>query len=141
MIAFAKHCRIKSIAVSFCLLSMAGCASTPAEIRRPDRQFTFTVAESYQAAYQTALTHARSCYQMGGMMTDITVQGDLHPETRSAEIVIAWHRGAGADAQRLIDIQAIDDTHSKIIGTFASGPVDRMGQTLKGWFSGAPNAC
>src|SRR4051812_16677109 len=99
-----KLCRTISIVPALGLFSLVGCVSTPADIRTPDRQFTFTVAGNYQEAYQTALTKARACYQMGGAMTDITVQGELYPETQSAEIVIAWHRGLGADVQRLINI-------------------------------------
>jgi len=123
------------------LVSLVGCATAPAEIRTPARQYAFIVPEGYQAVYQKAYDRARACYQINAVGADITVQGDLHADTKTGEIVMAWHNGLGGDAQRVIDVQAIDATHTKVVGSFKSGPVDRLGAVLQRWFTEDSKAC
>jgi hypothetical protein len=121
--------------------TLVGCASAPSEIRTPSRQFTFTVADDYQAVYQKAYDRARACYQMNAVGADITVQGDLHTDKKSGEIVMAWHNGLGGDAQRVIDVEAIDATRTKVVGSFKRGPVERLGLILQRWFTEDSKAC
>jgi hypothetical protein len=129
------------IATIILATALASCASAPSEIRTPGRQFSFTVAEDYQAVYQKAYERARACYQINAVGADITVQGDLHTNTKSGEIVMLWHNGLGGDAQRAIDVMAIDATHTKVIGSFKSGPVERLGAVLQRWFTENSKAC
>lgn len=99
----------------------------------PERQFTFVAPENYQPVYRKVLDQARKCYQYGVITAQMMVQGDLFHDTKSGTITVALHGGLGVDTYQVIDIFAIDEKQTKVIGHYAVGPVAQYGQTLKEW--------
>ena len=113
-----------------------GCApSTAAGVRSmgPERQFVFIAPENYQPVYRKVLDQARKCFQMGLITAQQVVQGDLYHDTRSGTITVALHGGLGVDTYQVIDVSAIDDNQTRVIGHYSLGPVDKYGQILKEW--------
>lgn len=113
-----------------------GCApSTAAGVRKmgAERQFKFIVSENYQPVYRKILDQARKCYQTGLITAQMVVQGDLFHDTKSGTVTVALHGGLGVDTYQVIDISAIDDKKTKVIGHYSLGPVDKYGQALKEW--------
>src|SRR3990172_2414470 len=133
-----KHMRA-FLAVSLMLLiggGLYGCApSTAAGVRAmgPERQFVFIAPENYQPVYRKVLDQARKCFQMGLITAQQVVQGDLYHDTRSGTITVALHGALGVDTYQVIDVSAIDDNKTRVIGHYSIGPVDKYGQILKEW--------
>ena len=99
----------------------------------PDRRYSFTVQENYQPVYRKILAQERKCYQTGMITAQMVVQGDLYHDTKSGEITVALHGGAGVNTYQVIDIEAIDDMRTKVVGYYAVGPVEKYGRILKEW--------
>lgn len=99
----------------------------------PERQLTFVAPENYQPVYRKVLEQARKCYQQGLITAQMVVQGDLFHDTKSGTITVALHGGLGVDTYQVIDVSAIDEKQTKVIGHYALGPVAQYGQTLKEW--------
>lgn len=99
----------------------------------PTRQVSFSVPENYQPVYRKVLSQARKCWQTGMITAQMVVQGDLFHDTQSGTITIALHGGFGVDTYQVIDISAIDERNTKIVGHYSLGPVDQYGRILKEW--------
>lgn len=99
----------------------------------PARQVSFVAPENYQAVYRKVLEQERKCYQGGMITAQMVVQGDLYHDTKSGTVTVALHGAAGVDTYQVIDITAIDDNRTRVVGHYALGPVDQYGKTLKAW--------
>lgn len=113
-----------------------GCApSTAGGVRAlgTERQVVFVAPENYQPVYRKILDQARKCYQTGMITAQMVVQGDLFHDTKTATVTVALHGGLGVDTYQVIDVSAIDDKQTKVIGHYSLGPVDKYGQVLKEW--------
>lgn len=133
---------IPFIITVFALLS--GCApSTAGGVREmgATRQYTFLASENYQPVYRKVLDQARKCNQTGMITAQLVVQGDLYHDTKSAIITVALHGGLGVDTYQVIDINAIDEKQTKIVGHYSLGPVEKYGQILKEWVLENSNEC
>ena len=128
---------ILSIAVSACAPSTAG----GVRAMGITRQVAFEAPENYQQVYRKILEPARKCWQTGMITAQMGVQGDLFHDTKSGIITVALHGGFGVDTYQVIDISAIDDQHTKIVGHYSLGPVAQYGQTLKEWVLENSNEC
>lgn len=118
------------------LLTLSGCApSTAGGVREmgPHRQYMFVAPENYQPVYRKILDQARKCYQTGMITAQMVVQGDLFHDTKSGTITVALHGGLGVDTYQVIDLSAINEQQTKVVGHYSVGPVDKYGQTLKEW--------
>lgn len=56
-------------------------------------------------------------------------------------ITVALHGGLGVDTYQVIDISAINDNQTKMIGHYSIGPVDKYGNILKEWVFGNSTEC
>lgn len=118
------------------LLAGTGCApSTAGGVREmgETRRYAFIAAENYQPVYRKVLTQARKCHQTGMITAQMMVQGDIYHDTKSATITVALHGGLGVDTYQVIDISAIDDRQTRVVGHYSLGPVSQFGQALKEW--------
>ena len=118
------------------LVSLSGCApSTAGGVREmgPERRFAFVAQENYQPVYRKILDQARKCWQTGMITAQMVVQGDLYHDTKSGTITVALHGGLGVDTYQVIDVSAIDEQQTKVVGHYSLGPVDKYGQALKEW--------
>lgn len=97
------------------------------------RQVSFSAPENYQPVYRKVLEQARKCWQTGAITAQMVVQGDMYHDTRSGTITVALHGGFGVDTYQVIDISAIDEQNTKIVGHYSLGPVDQYGRILKQW--------
>ena len=127
---------MKHIAIILLSIAVSACApSTAGGVRAmgPSRQVAFEVSENYQQVYRKILEPARKCWQAGLITAQMVVQGDLFHDTRSGTITVALHGGLGVDTYQVIDISAIDEQHTKVVGHYSLGPVAQYGQILKEW--------
>lgn len=99
----------------------------------PSRQIEFVAPENYQPVYRKTLEQARKCWQTGMITAQMMVQGDLYHDTKSGTITVALHAGYGVDTYQVIDITAIDEHSTKVVGHYAMGPVNKYGAILKQW--------
>jgi len=117
-------------------LGIAGCApSTAGGVRElgTDRRYTFEAEQNYQQVYRKVLANARKCYQTGLITAQMVVQGDLYHDTKTGEITVALHGGFGVDTYEVIDIAAIGDSRTKIVGYRSIGPVTVSEQLSRDW--------
>jgi hypothetical protein len=115
---------------------MAGCAPTTAVGVRemgPERRYEFVAPENYQPVYRKILEQARKCHQTGLITAQMVVQGDLYHDTKSGTITVALHGGLGVDTYQVIDVAAIDEQQTRVVGHYSLGPVEKIGDTLKEW--------
>jgi len=134
-------CILLAITVSAFL---SGCApSTAGGVREmgPAHQYAFVSPENYQQVYRKVLNQARKCYQTGMITAQMVVQGDLFHDTKSGVITIALHGGLGVDTYQVIDLNAIDEKQTRVVGHFSTGPVEKYGQILKEWVLENSNEC
>lgn len=113
-----------------------GCApSTAMGVRQmeQERQYVFVAPENYQPVYRKIIDQARKCYQTGMITAQMVVQGDLYHDTKSGTVTVALHGGLGVDTYQVIDVSAIDEKQTKVIGHYSLGPVAKYGQALKEW--------
>lgn len=128
--------KITVLILSIISLSLTGCApSTAGGVRAmgPTRQVEFVAPENYQPVYRKTLEQARKCWQSGMITAQMVVQGDLYHDTKSGTITVALHGGLGVDTYQVIDITAIDENHTKVVGHYSMGPVNQYGGILKQW--------
>lgn len=107
---------------------LAGCApATIGDVRdmAPDRKVSFNVSQGYERVYQKVIEKERDCWDIQGMR----VHGDIYSEQRKA--VITTRNPLGVFW--VIDIQAINDSETRVTGTFAIGPAEKYGKALEGW--------
>lgn len=117
-------------------LALTGCApSTAGGVRSmgPSRQVEFIAPENYQPVYRKTLEQARKCWQTGMITAQMMVQGDLYHDTKSGTITVALHAGYGVDTYQVIDITAIDEHSTKVVGHYSMGSVNKYGAILKQW--------
>ena len=117
-------------------INLSGCApSTAMGVRQmgPERQYAFTAQENYQPVYRKVLDQTRKCHQYGMITAQMMVQGDIFHDTKSGTVTVALHGGLGVDTYQVIDIKAIDDQQTRVIGHYSVGPVEKYGSTLKEW--------
>ena len=115
---------------------LSGCApSTAAGVREmgPERRYAFIAAQDYQSVYRKILEQARKCYQTGMITAQMVVQGDLYHDTRSGTVTVALHGGLGVDTYQVIDVSAIDESQTRVVGHYSLGPVEKYGEALKEW--------
>jgi len=115
---------------------LSGCApSTAAGVREmgPERSYVFVAPENYQPVYRKILEQARKCYQTGMITAQMVVQGDLYHDTKSGTVTVALHGGLGVDTYQVIDVSAIDERQTRVIGHYSLGPVEKYGQALREW--------
>lgn len=123
---------------------LSGCApSTAGGVREmgPTRQYAFVAPENYQPVYRKVLDQARKCYQTGMITAQMVVQGDLFHDSKSGVITVALHGGLGVDTYQVIDLNAIDEKQTKIVGHYSLGPVETYGRILKEWVLENSNEC
>ena len=120
--------------------SMSGCAtSTVAELREkgPENRFEFVAAENYQPVYRKILEQTRKCHEGGVITSQMVVHGDLYHDIKRGTITVAFHPGLGGVAtHQVIDVAAIDDRQTKVVGHYFIGPfgsLANVGQVLKEW--------
>lgn len=117
-------------------LSLSGCApSTAGGVREmgPERQFTFVAPEGYQLVYRKILDQERKCWQATAIGGQMVVQGDLFSDTKSGTITLALHGAFGVDTYQVIDVSALSEQQTKVVGFYAAGPVNKYGLALKEW--------
>jgi hypothetical protein len=112
------------LAASMVLLSLAGCAVTPTELRNTGNHISYVVPYSYETVYRTLADHGRACGQQNLITAQIVTQSDLYPETRSAVITSAMHGGLGVMTLSVVDIKGIDDQSSNVTIT-SKGPLTK----------------
>lgn len=99
----------------------------------PSRMVEFVAPENYQPVYRKALDQARKCWQTGMITAQMVVQGDLYHDIKSGTITVALHAGYGVDTYQVIDISAIDEHSTKVVGHYSIGPVNQYADILKQW--------
>lgn len=134
------YCRFQSIIIALIggafLVTFSGCApSTAGGVREmgAERKFEFTATENYQPVYRKILEQARKCHQTGLVTAQMVVTGDLYHDTKSGTITVALHGGFGVDTYQVIDVKALDEHQTKVIGYYSVGSVEKYGKLLKGW--------
>lgn len=128
--------RIALLMLTLVSLTFSGCApSTAGGVRAmgPSRQIELVAPENYQPVYRKTLDQARKCWQSGMITAQMVVQGDLYHDTKSGTITVALHGGFGVDTYQVIDISAIDEHSTKVVGHYSMGPVNQYGAILKQW--------
>lgn len=102
--------------------TLAGCApATMQGLReKPHGQTKFEVQRSYQSVYRTVLNNSRKCWQAGLITAQMIVTGDLYSDTRSGEVTVALHGGAGVDTYFGVDIKAVAEDRTEV-QTFSAG--------------------
>ena len=117
-------------------LTLSGCApSTAVGVREmgPDRRYVFVAPENYQSVYRKVLAQARKCYQTGMITAQMVVQGDLYHDTKHGTVTVALHGGLGVDTYQVIDVSAVDERQTRVVGHYSLGPVEKYGQALREW--------
>jgi len=99
----------------------------------PERRVSFMAPENYQPVYRKILDQERKCYQTGMITAQVVVQGDLFHDTKSGTITVALHGGFGVDTYQVIDVSALDEQQTRVVGHYSLGPVEKYGQVLKEW--------
>lgn len=130
-----KELPLLCLAGAFAII-LSGCApSTAMGVRKmgQERQYVFVAPENYQPVYRKILEQERKCYQTGLITAQMIVQGDLFQDTKSGTVTVALHGALGVDTYQVIDISAIDEKQTKIVGYYSLGPVAKYGQALKEW--------
>jgi hypothetical protein len=116
-----------------CLLSLSGCAnSTIGGVRGmgSDRQFTFVAPENYQPVYRKILDQTIKCYPHS---YQLVVERDIFTDTKSGTISVRFQGPVSAAVMWVIDLSALDEKQTKVVGYFAYGSPDKKGQILKEW--------
>ena len=114
-----------------CLLSLSGCVpSTVGGVREmgPERQFTFVAPENYQPVYRKILDHVRNCYPQS---MQIVVEGDLFNDTKSGTISVRAQGPVSAAMMMVVDLSALDEQQTKVVGYYPLGSTNKRGQILK----------
>lgn len=125
-------------------LILAGCAPATMQGVRdlgPDKAYSFTAPQGYQAVYRDILEQVRKCHQGGMITAQMVVQGDLYHDTKSGSISVALHGGFGVDTYQVIDIAAIDDSSTSVTAHYSVGSVERQGELLRKWALEDYRAC
>lgn len=115
---------------------LGGCA--PATVRAarkmgPEHRYSFVAPKNYQAVYRKVLEQTRNCHEGMRALAQQVVTGDLYHDTKAGTIVVSLRAGYGVDIFQVIDLQAIDDSHTKLTAVYPLGPVTKLGQTLQQW--------
>lgn len=127
---------MRTTALLLAILMLYGCAPTTAIGVREmgaERRVAFEAPANYQAVYRKVLDQSRKCWQSGMVTAQMVVTGDLYTDIRSGTITVAMHGALGVDTYQVIDISALDDTRSKVVGHYAAGPVEQFGHALRQW--------
>lgn len=128
---------------------ICGCATAPPTadgVRSlgPESQFVFIVPEEYQSVYRIILGEMRKCFQMGSMDFQSMVQGDIYQDTRSGTITQTIHGGFSNSMYQVIDVMAIDNNQTRVIGHYAftteSGR-KKHAEALKEWIFNKSPMC
>lgn len=126
------------------LAILTGCvAGTPQQARLlgPEKRYSMQIDENYQTVYRRIVDVARTCYQVNLVTASQIVNADLYSDTRTATISVGMYGALGPQLYQLIDLKAIDDTHTTIDAVYPLGRPDLWGQKLRGWAAGTSAAC
>src|SRR5690606_29081674 len=126
------------------VLMLAGCAPATLQGVRdlgPEKAYSFTAPQNYQAVYRKTLDQARKCHQGGMITAQMVVQGDLYHDTKSGTVSVALHGGLGVDTYQVIDVAAIDDKSTSVKAFYSMGSVQKQGALLRKWVLEDYGAC
>jgi len=93
-----------------------------------DHQFTFVAPENYQLVYRKILDQTNKCYPPS---YQLVVERDIFTDTKSGTISARFQGPASAAVMWVIDLSALDDQQTKVVGYFSYGSPDKKGQILK----------
>lgn len=125
-----------TIASGLAIALLSGCGPIAAGgIRElgPERRFVFEAPEGYQLVYRRVMEQARRCYQAGRREAEVTVQGEIHEDTRLGTVTVSLHNALVDEIFQVIDVVAVGEMQTRVIGHYPSGPAERYGQGLKEW--------
>ncbi|MEN6538907.1 MAG: hypothetical protein ABFC67_04780 [Mizugakiibacter sp.] len=87
--------------------ALAACSVRPDGSNGLRREFTLQGIDHAQA-YHRSMDFARSCHTGGGILKHATVTGEIYPDTRSAEVHVAW--GGSTMAEQITVTQIASDS-------------------------------
>lgn len=127
----------KYLALAGVLVSLAGCATTPSELRNagPEHRATFVMQQNYQSAYREILARQRACEQASLITASYVVQGDLFTDIQSGTITTALHGATGVVTETVIDIKAAGEGASEVVISTARNAA-RYAAGVRKWLAG-----
>jgi len=121
---------------SIAMMILSGCAPPTANVVRElgsKSQYIFEAEDNYQPVYNKILNQAQKCFEVRKFSTEFVVRGDLYNETKYGTVEVVLYGILAADTYQVIDIYAVDDNNTLIIGYYSLGQTDKYGPVLKEW--------
>jgi len=122
---------------------VSSCASITGKQLREDPAgvYSFKVNGNYKTAYDKALLHARSCYELKAAGNTFVVKGSESPENRKSSLSIARVRALSDETVFIVDIAQTDDANTEVKVYYAQLRYKTAAMTVEDWINKDSNAC
>lgn len=125
----------KACTLLFTLLLVAGCGTTPVELKKNGSKETFVVNESYQRVYRTIKENGAECWESFLITAATSVSGAMYTDIKEAEVVVSMVGGLGTVTLGFFDIRSVDDNKTRVVVYYSNG-AEHFYKLSKSWFYG-----
>ena len=130
-----KDIRSKALIVLITSLMLAGCGTTPVEIKKHGVKESYVVNESYQHVYKTIKQNGDECWAVFIGTAGSTVTGEMYTDIKEAEVFVTGHGIFGSDTFARFDIRSIGDKKTSVTLYHLNG-ADHFYKVSQSWFHG-----